>query len=152
MQSFFKSVRNPKVWIFVFEFDWTLDFGGPRKITSRGGMMAGEGGRVKIFNCYRRPCRCCGCGCDWRLWLWSASSILSCVRLHGLETHGHNMSQRTSIVRFSPRLCHRINSKAFQKRAQPNVPVAQNQNILSHLVIRQLRCFGPRGFQNIPFQ
>ena len=86
-QSFLKSeVRNPKVWIFVFEFAiGLLILGGPGKSplgNLMGGMMAGDGGRVKIFDCYRRPCcRCCGCGCDWRLWLWSASSILSCVRL-----------------------------------------------------------------------
>ena len=71
------------------------------------------------------------------------SSILSCARLHvGLS----------SIVRFSPRLCHRINSKAFQKRAQPNIPVAQRQMSCHILSSWHLGSFGPRGFQNIPLQ
>lgn len=73
-------------------------------------------------------------------------TVLCPAACRALETHGHN------ALRFSPRLCHRINSKAFQKRAQPNIPVAQNQMSCHILSSWHLGSFGPRGFQNIPLE
>ena len=122
------KVRNPKSipkgWMFVCGFGiGLLILEGPGKspLGNLGTMRWWSRARFEIQD---------GMG---GMWLWLAVVVgvfyilLYCLVPGCMSGFGNPWSQRTSIVRFSPRLCHRINSKAFQKRAQPNIPVAQNQ-------------------------
>ena len=136
------KVRNPKsipkLDFCLRVWDWTFDFGGPRKITSRqfgddGLMVQGsiwdsrlDGGNVVVVG-----------GCGRRL---LCSSILSCARLHvGLwkpmvTTHFH--------CEIQPKTLSQDKLESLPKKGPAEHSCCTKSNVLSHLVIlasRQLR-------------